>query len=174
MKYKYPLLIDLKGMAFMDKLKVNKGNALSKIDSIIAENKRLASELESFKAKLSGGLVDELITKAEKIGDISFISASVKDMDMNALRNMGDQIKEKTDNAVIFLASENEGKVSLVVMCTDSAVKSGANAGKLIKEAAVICGGGGGGKPNTAQAGAKDATKIPDAIAKVKELLNTL
>ena len=90
---------------------------------------------------------------------------------MNALRNAGDNLKQKIDCGVIVLASSAEGKVNIVAMATADAVKCGAHAGNIIREVAKTCGGGGGGKPDSAQAGGKDASKIEEALAKVKELI---
>ena len=87
------------------------------------------------------------------------------------VRDLGDSLKEKLGDCVIVLASENAGKVNLLVMASDSAVKKGAHAGNIIREAARVVGGGGGGRPNMAQAGGKDAAKIGDALLKAKEVL---
>ena len=138
------------------------------------ENKQLSSELESLKSKLSGGLVDEIIAKAEDVNGFKYVSAKVSGIDMNALRNMGDQIKEKSGEGVIVLASDVDGKVNFVVMCSDNAVKSGANAGQIVKAAATVCGGGGGGRPNMAQAGGKDASKISEGLEAAKATVEGL
>ena len=143
-------------------------NIISKIEHVLEENKQLSSELESLKSKLSGGLVDEIIAKAEDVNGFKYVSAKVSGIDMNALRNMGDQIKEKSGEGVIVLASDVDGKVNFVVMCSDEAVKKGAKAGNIVKAAATVCGGGGGGRPNMAQAGGKDPSKIDEALATAK------
>jgi alanyl-tRNA synthetase len=152
-----------------DVLKTTSGNALTRIKSIIEENKTMAREIESLKAKLSGGLVDDIIASAEDISGIKFVSADVKGLDMNALRTMGDQLKDKVADSIVVLASGEGSKISFVVMCSDSAVKKGAKAGDIVKAAATVCGGGGGGRPNMAQAGGKDASKIGEALAAAKE-----
>ena len=149
-------------------LRTNSKNIISKIEHVLEENKQLSSELESLKSKLSGGLVDEIIAKAEDVNGFKYVSAKVSGIDMNALRNMGDQIKEKSGEGVIVLASDVDGKVNFVVMCSDAAVKKGAKAGNIVKAAATVCGGGGGGRPNMAQAGGKDASKIDEALATAK------
>ena len=149
-------------------LRTNFKNIISKIEHVLEENKQLSSELESLKSKLSGGLVDEIIAKAEDVNGFKYVSAKVSGIDMNALRNMGDQIKEKSGEGVIVLASDVDGKVNFVVMCSDEAVKKGAKAGNIVKAAATVCGGGGGGRPNMAQAGGKDPSKIDEALATAK------
>ena len=96
---------------------------------------------------------------------------AVPDVDMNGLRNLGDQMKEKVGDGVVVLASSTGGKVSLLAMVTDGAMEKGAHAGNLIKEIASLVGGGGGGRPNMAQAGGKNPAGIPDAIAKAAEVV---
>ena len=87
------------------------------------------------------------------------------------MRTLGDQLKNKLCSGVIVLAGAAGGKVSLMAMATDDVVKKGAHAGNIIKAAAAVCGGGGGGRPNMAQAGGKDASKIADALEKAKEII---
>ena len=149
-------------------LRTNSKNIISKIEHVLEENKQLSSELESLKSKLSGGLVDEIIAKAEDVNGFKYVSAKVSGIDMNALRNMGDQIKEKSGEGVIVLASDVDGKVNFVVMCSDEAVKKGAKAGNIVKAAATVCGGGGGGRPNMAKDGGKHPYKIDEALPTAK------
>ena len=98
------------------------------------------------------------------VNGIKLLATSVDGVDMNGLRDLGDSLKEKLGEGVIVLASSNEGKVNLVAMATDAAIKSGAHAGNLIKVIASKVGGGGGGRPNMAQAGGKNPAGIPDAM----------
>jgi alanyl-tRNA synthetase len=139
------------------------------LQNLIDENKKLSREVESLKAKMSGSLVDDIINAKENINGVEVVAALAKGLDMNALRTMGDQIKDKLGSGVIVLAGDGGDKVSFVVMCSDDAVKKGAKAGDIVKAAATVCGGGGGGRPNMAQAGGKDATKIPQALEAAKE-----
>ena len=106
----------------------------------------------------------------EEAGAFKVLPVSVKDVDMNALRTLGDDLKEKIGSGIVVLASDMGGKVNLIVTATDDAVKAGAHAGKIIKEAAALVGGGGGGRPNMAQAGGKNPAGIADALAKAVEL----
>ena len=92
---------------------------------------------------------------------------------MNGLRNLGDQMKEKIGEGVVVLASANDGKVTLLAMATDAAMKKGAHAGNLIKEIASLVGGGGGGRPNMAQAGGKNPAGIDEALKKAKEVVES-
>jgi alanyl-tRNA synthetase len=154
---------------FAGMLKATSGNVISKLQNLIDENKKLSREVESLKAKMSGSLVDDIINAKENINGVDVVAALAKGLDMNALRTMGDQIKDKLGSGVIVLAGDGGDKVSFVVMCSDDAVKKGAKAGDIVKAAATVCGGGGGGRPNMAQAGGKDATKIPQALEAAKE-----
>ena len=150
------------------KVKSTPDKLLARLDQILAEQKETAKELEKWKAKMAGSAVDELLNAKEEIGGVTVLAAEVKDADGNALRTMGDQLKQKLGSGVIVLVSVTSGKVNLMAMATDDAVKKGAHAGNIIKAAAVVCGGGGGGRPNMAQAGGKDASKISDALEKAK------
>ena len=106
-----------------------------------------------------------------EVKGLSLLAARIEGVDMNGLRELGDQMKEKLGEGVIVLASAVDGKVSLMAMATEGAVKQGAHAGNLIKGIASLVGGGGGGRPNMAQAGGKNPAGIDDAIGKVKEVL---
>lgn len=144
---------------------------LARLEQLLAEQKETAKELEKLKAKMAGGAADEILSKKAEIGGIAVLAEEIKDTDGNALRTLGDQLKAKLGSGVVVLASAQGGKVSLVVMATDDVVKQGIHAGNIIKAAAAVCGGGGGGRPNMAQAGGKDASKIADALEKAKAVI---
>lgn len=144
---------------------------LARLEQLLAEQKETAKELEKLKAKMAGGAADEMLDSKVEIGGVAVLAAEVKDMDGNALRTMGDQLKQKLGSGVVVLASGKDGKVNLMAMATDDVVKKGVHAGNIIKAAAAVCGGGGGGRPNMAQAGGKDASKIADALEKAKEVV---
>ena len=151
--------------------KTSPDKLVARVEQILAEQKELAKELEKLKAKMAGGAADEMLSKKVDINGVAVLVAEVKDMDGNAMRTLGDQLKNKLGSGVIVLAGEAGGKVSLIVMATDDVVKKGAHAGNIIKAAAGVCGGGGGGRPNMAQAGGKDASKIGEALEKAKEVI---
>ena len=144
---------------------------LARLEQLLAEQKETAKELEKLKAKMAGGAADEMLNSKVEIGGVAVLAAEVKDMDGNALRTMGDQLKQKLGSGVVVLASGKDGKVNLMAMATDDVVKKGVHAGNIIKAAAAVCGGGGGGRPNMAQAGGKDASKIEDALEKAKAMV---
>ena len=132
--------------------------------------KDLEAENEAMKQKEAKNALSGVMDKVIDIKGVKFLAADMKNIDMNELRTLGDDLKTKLGNAIIVLTSEKDGKVSLVSMATDSAVKLGAHAGNLIKAVAPVLGGGGGGRPNMAQAGGKDASKIKEALEKAKEV----
>ena len=135
------------------------------IQSLQKEVKELRSENEALKSKEAQNALGNVMDSVVEIKGVKFLGAHVSGVDMNELRNLGDDLKAKLGEGVILLISDKDGKVSMVAMATDGAVKSGAHAGNLIKQIAPIVGGGGGGRPNMAQAGGKDAAKIDEAIA---------
>lgn len=157
--------------AIAEKIKVDPANVLSKVENLLDENKQLQQALDQLKSKLASGAVDDLINTKQQIGEIQFLGAQVDGVDVDRLRDMGDNFINKLDNGVVVLATSNDGKVSLLVMASEGAIKHGAHAGNMIKGAAAVVGGGGGGRPNMAQAGGKDPSKIEDALLKAEEIL---
>ena len=152
-------------------LKATPDNLAEKITHLQAENKELHSEVESLKSKLAKDAMGDVMSQVEEVNGVKVLAVSVEDMDMNGLRDLGDQLKEKLGEGVVVIASAAGVKVSLMATATDGAMKKGAHAGNLIKAIASCVGGGGGGRPNMAQAGGKNPAGIPDALAKVKEVL---
>lgn len=147
-------------------------NMLKRISDIIAGQKELAKEVEKLKGEMAASAADDFLKKSIEIEGIKVICAKT-DGEAEALKTMGDELKNKLQDAVIVLASAEDGKVSIVAMATDSAVKKGAHAGNIIKASAAVCGGGGGGRPNMAQAGGKDVSKIDAALDKAMEVIKT-
>ncbi len=152
-------------------LKAEPGQMAEKISHLLAENKALRSEIESLKSRLAKDTLGDVMDQAVEIGGVKFLAAQVGDVDMNGLRGLGDQLKEKLGESVVVLASEAGGKVSLIATATKGAMDKGVHAGNLIKAAAALVGGGGGGRPNMAQAGGKNPAGIPDALRKAEEVL---
>ena len=154
-------------------LKATPATLLTRIESLLAEVKELKSENESLKSKLAKDALGDVMDQVEEVKGVKVLATSLEDVDMNGLRELGDNLKEKLGEGVIVLASQKDGKVFLVAMVTDEAQKAGAHAGNLIKAIAGCVGGGGGGRPNMAQAGGKNPAGIPEAVAKVKEILES-
>ena len=146
-------------------------NLTEKIEHMLAEMKALQSEIESMKSKAAKDALGDVMDQVKEVKGVKLLATAVEGVDMNGLRDLGDQLKEKLGEGVVVIASSANDKVNLIAMATDDAMKKGAHAGNLIKGIAALVGGGGGGRPNMAQAGGKNPAGIPDAIAKVEEVL---
>ena len=145
-------------------LKAQPAEITEKITHLQAEVKSLQSENESLKSKLAQGSLGDVMNQIVDVKGVKLLAAKVEGVDMNGLRDLGDQLKEKIGEGVVVLAAVNGGKVNLLAMATDAAQKAGAHAGNLIKGVAAIVGGGGGGRPNMAQAGGKNPEKADEAV----------
>nr|MCR5791162.1 alanine--tRNA ligase [Lachnospiraceae bacterium] len=156
-------------------LKTNPAGLSERIRHMQEEIKSLNSELESLKSRAAQDALGDVTDQIREIGGVKLIAAKLKDVDMNGLRDLGDQLREKIGEGVIVLASEAGGRVNLLTMATDEAVGKGAHAGNLIKAIASHVGGGGGGRPNMAQAGGKNPAGIDQCLAAAeKELAQML
>ena len=144
---------------------------VEKIEHMMAEIKALNAENESLKSKAAKEALGDVMDQVVEVKGVKLLATSVAGVDMNGLRDLGDQLKGKLGEGVVVLASEADGKVNLVAMATEEAMKKGAHAGNLIKAIAGKVGGGGGGRPNMAQAGGKNPAGIPDAVAEAKAAL---
>ena len=149
-------------------VKSTPANLVERLEHLMAELKALSSENESLKSKAAKDALGDVMDQVTEVYGVKLLATSVDGVDMNGLRELGDQLKEKLGEGVVILASSNEGKVNLIAMATDEAQKAGAHAGNLIKAIASKVGGGGGGRPNMAQAGGKNPAGIPDALAEAK------
>nr|WP_207725179.1 alanine--tRNA ligase [Anaerocolumna cellulosilytica] len=134
-----------------------------KIEALQEEMKTLQSENEKLKNKLAKDALGDVMNQVTEVKGIKLLAVKVPEVDMNGLRNLGDQLKDKLGEGVIILVSALDGKVNLIAMATEGAMAKGAHAGNLIKELAVLVGGGGGGRPNMAQAGGKNPKNM-DAV----------
>lgn len=152
-------------------LKTNANNIENKIATILTENKELKQKIDKLESKMAGSVIDDILSSVEDIDGVKVVTSKLNNFDGNNLREIGDKLKEKIGSGVIVLASSKDGKVNFVVMVTDDIVKKGVHAGNIVKEAAKLAGGGGGGRPNMAQAGAKDETKIEQSLLKAKEII---
>jgi alanyl-tRNA synthetase len=151
------------------KLKTNVHDVPARIDTLQNEIKHLHRENESLAAKLGNIEAGSLASKVKDINGIPVLVANVQNTDMNNLRNMADDLKQKLGSGVIVLGSAVDGKVNLIAGVTKDLIEKGFHAGKLIKEVSTRCGGGGGGRPDMAQAGGKDPSKLDSALEFVEE-----
>ena len=152
-------------------VKATPATLTEKLNHLMAEVKELSSENEALKSKLAKDSLGDVASQVTVIKNMKFLATSVKDVDMNGLRELGDQLKNQLGEGVVVLASEKDGKVNLIVMATDGAMKQGAHAGNLIKAIAPCVGGGGGGRPNMAQAGGKNPAGIAEALEKAAAVI---
>ncbi len=145
----------------------NVNDVANKAQQAEAEIKELRAKLEQMNASLAAMKTQNLTDSAKKVGEFNVITARLDGMTGDELRAAGDVIKDKDENAVALLASVVDGKVLFLAVCGKNAVKNGANAGKIVKAAATLCGGGGGGRPDSASAGGRDASKVDEALNNV-------
>lgn len=154
-------------------LKTAPSEAARKVMAMQEEIKALSKENEKMKAKMAKAAAGDITSEAAEIAGIRVLIKQLSDVDMNAMRDLGDEAKQKLGEAVVVFATEKDGKVNLMATATEGAIARGAHAGNLIKEIAALVGGGGGGRPNMAQAGGKNPSGIPEALAKAEEVLKS-
>lgn len=152
-------------------LKAAPSDVPDKITHLQTEVKALHGEVESLKSKAASESLGDVMSQVKEVEGVKLLATKLEDVDMNGLRDLGDQLKDKLGDGVVVLASVCAGKVSLMATATDGAMKKGAHAGNLIKGIASIVGGGGGGRPNMAQAGGKLPEKVDEALLAVESLL---
>ena len=151
--------------------KTSAGELGEKIVHMQNEIKALHSENESLKSKMAQDSLGDVMNQVTEVKGVKLLAVKLENVEVSGLRDLGDQLKEKLSEGVVVLITVNGGKVNLLAMATDGAMKQGAHAGNLIKAAAAIVGGGGGGRPNMAQAGGKNPEKVEEAIRKIPEIL---
>lgn len=149
-------------------LKSNVAEVPKRIEALFAQLKEAQRENESLKAKLGSIEAGALADQVRSVDGVNVLAAQVSAADMDSLRNIVDQMKAKLGSAIIVLGAASEGKVNLVAAVTPDLTARGYHAGKLVKEAAAICGGGGGGRPDMAQAGGKEPGKLQEALQQVE------
>lgn len=153
-------------------LKTNVSELGDRIDNLLEEVKALKSENDQLKSKLANEAMGNAAENIVDVKGVKLLAMKVEGVEMNEMRNLGDQLKKDTDDGVVVLASQVEGKVNLMVMAGESAVKKGAHAGNIVKAIAGFVGGGGGGRPNMAQAGGKKPEGIDEALLAAKTTLD--
>jgi alanyl-tRNA synthetase len=152
-------------------LKAAPDQLADRIEALQQQIKNLEKENTALMNKLGSAKTGELERSAKQSGDITYIAAKVDAMDMNQLRSMADDLKNKLQSIVVVLASVEDGKVHFVAGVTKDLIQKGFHAGKIVKEVATICGGGGGGRPDMAQAGGKRPEKVREALDAVSDLI---
>jgi alanyl-tRNA synthetase len=152
-------------------VKTTPSSLTEKLQSLLEEIKALHSENEKLKSKLAKDSLGNVMDQVKEIKGVKVLATKVLDVDMNGLRNLGDQLKDKIGDGVIVIASVQDDKVNLMATVTEDAQKKGAHAGNLIKAIASLVGGGGGGRPNMAQAGGKNPAGVDACLEKVAEIV---
>ena len=152
-------------------LKTTSNELESRIGGMLSEMKEIRSQLEKFKEQASLGEARTFLTSAKEVKGLKLVTAQRDGMDANALRKLGDFLRDKEPKIVGVLASVKDGKVTLLAVCGKEAVASGIKAGDIIKAIAPICGGKGGGKPDSAMGGGTEVSKVDDALAAVDDLI---
>ncbi|EEG55105.1 alanine--tRNA ligase [Enterocloster asparagiformis] len=143
----------------------------AKIEGLLEEIKALSAENEKLKSKLAKDSLGDVMNQVKEVNGVKVLASQVADVDMNGLRGLGDQLKDKLGEGVVLIASVMDGKVNLMATATDGAQKKGAHAGNLIKAIAGLVGGGGGGRPGMAQAGGKNPAGVEEALKKAVEVV---
>ena len=141
------------------------------IEQAMAEIKQLHQVIEKFEAEASLGQARQFLMAAKDVGELKVLTAHRPGMDGNALRQMGDFLRDKEPNVVAVLASTNEEKITFLAVCGKQAIAKGIKAGDLVKSVCALCGGKGGGKPDSAMGGGKDPLKLDDALASVDDFV---
>mgnify|MGYP000309279353 FL=1 len=154
-------------------LKTTPNQIVNRVEHLITELKEKEKELEKLNAKLAMSQVDELLKNTEDVEGIPVLTAVIQTPDMEGLRSMADILRDKLKSGVIVLGAVNGEKVNFVATVSQDLIKQGIHAGNLIKEVAKIAGGGGGGRPDMAQAGGKNSSKIKEALAYVPLVIKT-
>ena len=149
--------------------KTTPASLTSRIEALLEEIKTLSSENEKLKSKLANDSLGDVMSQVKEVNGVKVLASRVADVDMNGLRNLGDQLKDKLGEGVVVIASVMDGKVNLMATATEAAQKKGVHAGNLIKAIAGLVGGGGGGRPNMAQAGGKNPAGVDEALKKAVE-----
>ena len=160
--------------SLISSLKISDGDVVSKVDGIVADNKEKDKEIQRLNAEITRLKSADMFSNPEMVGEIEVYTARVDGSTPDALRSMGDDLKASNDNAVAIIAGANGEKATIVAVCGKNAIAAGVKAGDVVREIAKLAGGGGGGRPDSAMAGAKDVSKLDEAIASTVEIVKAI
>ncbi len=160
--------------SLISSLKISDGDVVSKVDGIVADNKEKDKEIQRLNAEITRLKSADMFSNPEMVGKIEVYTARVDGSTPDALRSMGDDLKASNDNAVAIIAGANGEKATIVAVCGKNAIAAGVKAGDVVREVAKLAGGGGGGRPDSAMAGAKDVSKLDEAIASTAEIVKAI
>ena len=151
-------------------MKAAEKDIVNRVEQLGAQNKELEKEIAQLHAAASKNQVDGLLGQAKDVNGVKVLACEVEAADMNSLRDMSDLFRDKLGSGVVVLGAKSDGGVNLIVAATKDLTKRGIHAGNMIKEIAKVTGGGGGGRPDMAQAGGKDYSKLGEALALAESL----
>lgn len=152
-------------------LKTQPNQLIGKLEQVLEEKKELQASLKKLKERSASDELKKHEQSVERINGVSVLAETFEEVDVDTLRSLADDRVNRKEPALAVLASIEGEKVSFIVKANKSAVEQGVHSGKIAKELAGICGGGGGGKPEMAQAGGKDSSKVKEAMARLKEII---
>lgn len=152
-------------------LKSAEKDIVGRVEQLAAQNKELEKEIAQLHAAASKNQVDGLLDKVKEVNGVKVLACEVEAADMNSLRDMSDMFRDKLQSGVVVLGAKSDSGVNLIVAATKDMTQQGIHAGKMIKEIAKVTGGGGGGRPDMAQAGGKDYSKLAEALSLAEELV---
>ena len=161
----------VKGLAASLKCRVT--DVPARLTALQGELKAVEQKAAELADKIAKAQVSDVDSQIRDIKGIKALVQQVSVDDIEALRNLGDQMRDKVGGVVVLASVFAEGKISILTMATKDAVAKGIHAGNIVKEVARICGGGGGGRPDMAQAGGKDASKLGEALETAWDVIDT-
>lgn len=169
--YQYTLQKEQLVVQLGKNLKAAEKDIISRVEQLAAQNKELEKEIGQLHAAASKNQVDDLLNQVKEVAGIKLLACEVEAADMNSLRDMSDMFRDKLQSGVVVLGAKSENGVNLIVAMTKDLNKQGLHAGNMIKEIAKVTGGGGGGRPDMAQAGGKDYSKLAEALGLAEGLV---
>ena len=155
-------------------MKSNEGDIVNKVSALINENKEQQKEIQTLNAEITRLKSADMFSKPEIVEGLEIFTAKIDGATPDALRSMGDDLKADNDNAVAIIAGVNGAKATIVAICGKNAIAKGVKAGDVVREVAKLAGGGGGGRPDSAMAGAKDLSKLDEAIASTTDIVKAI
>lgn len=155
-------------------LKTSENEVVERTQAVISDNKEMEKEIQALNAEITKLKSADMFSKPTLVDGLELYIAKIEGTTPDALRSMGDDLKNKGDNVVALIAGVNGDKANLVAVCGKNAIAKGVKAGDLVREIAKLAGGGGGGRPDSAMAGAKDISKLDGALAAVEQTVKSL
>lgn len=165
----YDIMESRKGIvsALQQELRTDEDGILNKVEALREELRTAGKELSALKAEMAKDAVDDTLDHIRETGNVKWIATRLDGMDVPQLRESADRLRDKMGSGLVVLASALDSKVMFIAAATKDVVKQGIHAGNLVKQLAAMTGGGGGGRPDMAQAGGRDVSKINEALAQV-------